>query len=52
VTLVLTFKEPVEPKKVCTFNVEVNQMGLCFKFLEVGGKGDALLDEGPDVTVL
>jgi hypothetical protein len=25
---------------------------LCLKFLEVGGKGDALLDEGPDVTIL
>jgi hypothetical protein len=51
-SFVLTFKEPVETKKVCTFYVQVNEMGLCLKFLEVGGKGDTLLDEGPDVTIL
>jgi hypothetical protein len=51
-SFVLVFKEPMHPEEVRPLVVQVNEMGLCLKFLEVGGKGDALLDEGPDVTIL
>jgi hypothetical protein len=51
-SFVLTFKEPVETEEVRALNVQVNEMGLCLKFLEVRTEGDALLDKGPDITTL
>jgi hypothetical protein len=51
-SLVLVFKEPMHPEEVRPLVVQVNEMGLCLKFLEVGGERDALLDKGPDITIL
>jgi hypothetical protein len=49
---VLVSKEAVHSEKVRSLVVQVNEMGLCLKFLQVGAKGDALLDKSPNITVL
>jgi len=51
-SFVLISKEGMHPEEVRPLVVQVNQMGLCLKFLEVGAEGDALLDEGPNITIL
>jgi hypothetical protein len=42
----------MHPEEVRPLVVQVNEMGLCLKFLEVGSEGNTLLDEGPDITIL
>jgi hypothetical protein len=42
----------MHPEEVTPLVVQVNEMGLCLKFLEVGSEGDALLNKGPDITIL
>jgi len=42
----------MHPEEVCTLVVPVSEMEMCLKFLPVGTEGDALLDEGPDITIL
>jgi hypothetical protein len=51
-SFVLVSKECMHPEEVRSLVVQVNEMGLCLKFLEVGGKGNTLLDECPDITIL
>ena len=51
-SVVLISKEGMHPEEVRPLVVEVNEMGLCLKFLEVRAEGDALLNEGPDITIL
>jgi hypothetical protein len=51
-SLVLISKEGMHPEEVTPLVVQVNEMGLCLKFLEVGSQRDALLNKGPDITIL
>jgi hypothetical protein len=51
-SFVLVFKEAMHPEEVRPLVVQVNEMGLCLKFLEVGTEGNTLLDKGPDITIL
>jgi hypothetical protein len=51
-SFVLVFKECMHPEEVTPLVVQVNEMGLCLKFLEEGSQGDALLDKTPNITIL